>query len=110
MPSGPDAPNPVDGLDELLQHRSRLGACVLLASTDALSFVRLRELLGETDGNLGAHLRKLEEAGYVSVSKEFVKRKPVSWYKLSPAGRRKLNAHLQALLSIVASLRPGKDG
>jgi DNA-binding MarR family transcriptional regulator len=88
-------------LDAVLQHRSRLGACVLLSTADALSFSRLRELLDETDGNLGAQLRKLEEAGYVSVRKEFVDRRPVSWYSLSPAGGRALRGHLAALESVI---------
>ena len=58
-------PNGLDRLDALLQHRSRLGAMVLLSGADAISFSRLRALLDETDGNLGAQLRKLEDAGYV---------------------------------------------
>jgi DNA-binding PadR family transcriptional regulator len=66
-----------------------------------LSFRRLRELLQETDGNLGAHLRKLEDAGYVEVSKEFVERKPVSWYRLSPKGRKALKKHLDALSRLI---------
>ena len=56
---------------------------VLLSTADALSFSRLKTLLNETDGNLGAQLRKLEDAGYVNVKKEFENRKPVSWYSLS---------------------------
>jgi DNA-binding MarR family transcriptional regulator len=91
----------LDGLDPLLQHRSRLGALVLLSTTDALSFARLRELLAETDGNLGAQLRKLEEAGYLAVKKEFVDRKPVTWYSLTPAGESALKAHLKALESLI---------
>jgi DNA-binding MarR family transcriptional regulator len=88
-------------LDPLLQHRSRLGACVLLSTADALSFARLRDLLDETDGNLGAQLRKLEEAGYVSVKKEFVDRKPVTWYTLAPAGQRALKSHLVSLEGVI---------
>ena len=52
-------------LDKLLEHRSRLGACVLLADVEAMTFTSLKQLLQETDGNLGAHLRKLEDAGYL---------------------------------------------
>ena len=84
-------------LDKLLQHRTRLGVCVLLTRHDAMAFVRLRDLLGETDGNLSVHLRKLEEAEYVSVSKEFADRKPQSWYLLTETGRRRLTGHLEAL-------------
>ena len=58
-------------LDDLLQHRARVGAAVLLARHDRLSFSRLKELLNETDGNLGANMRRLEDAGYVIVRKEF---------------------------------------
>ena len=88
-------------LDPLLQHRSRLGACVLLSTADALSFSRLKELLEETDGNLGAQLRKLEDAQYVSVKKEFIGRKPVSWYSLTPAGQQSLKMHLAALEAVI---------
>ena len=61
-------------LDKLLEHRSRLGVCVLLADTDAMSFASLKQLLNETDGNMGAHLRKLEDTGYVKVAKRFESR------------------------------------
>jgi DNA-binding MarR family transcriptional regulator len=90
-------------LDPLLQHRSRLGAMVLLSSADALTFTRLRALLEETDGNLGAQLRKLEDAGYVAVKKEFVARKPTSWYALTSAGQRALKTHLKAIETLLKS-------
>lgn len=92
-------------LDDLLQHRSRLGACVLLSMSDALTFSRLRTLLNETDGNLGAQLRKLEDAGYVSVSKRFEQRKPQSWYSLTPAGRKALRSHLGAMEALLGTMK-----
>ena len=88
-------------LDRLLEHRVRLAVCVLLGRIDRLSFRRLRELLGETDGNLGANLRRLEDAGYLTVDKEFVDRKPVSWYSLTPQGRRALGIHVAALSALI---------
>lgn len=91
----------LEGLDRLLEHRVRLAICVLLSRHDAVSFSRLKELLGETDGNLGANLRRVEEAGYLRVVKEFVDRKPVTWYSLTTAGRRALARHIQALERIV---------
>ena len=84
-------------MSKLLGHRTRLGICVLLARNDALSFSRLKELLEETDGNLGAQLRKLEDEGFLSVRKEFRNRKPVTWYALTEHGRRGLNEHVRAL-------------
>jgi DNA-binding HxlR family transcriptional regulator len=96
-----DAPtNGLQRLDPLLQHRGRLGAMVLLSGAD-LSFSRLKELLEETDGNLGAQLRKLEDAGYLSVKKEFVERKPLSWYSLTRIGQQALKAHLRAMEDVI---------
>ena len=95
----------LQSLDALLHHRSRLGACVLLSTSDALTFSRLRTLLDETDGNLGAQLRKLEEAGYVSVSKRFEERKPQSWYALTANGRKALKTHLQAMEALLGAVR-----
>ena len=82
-------------------HRARLGICVLLARNDALSFSRLKDLLEETDGNLGAQLRKLEDEGFLEVRKEFRDRKPVSWYSLTKKGQRNLEAHLEALARLI---------
>ena len=89
-------------LDDLLAHRSRLATCVLLSRADQLSFSRLKELLSETDGNLGAQLRRLEEAGYLLVHKEFRDRRPVSWYRLTSKGRKSLRSHLDALGRLIA--------
>ena len=91
------------GLDKLLEHRLRLSICVLLSRFDEISFSRLKELTGETDGNLGANLRRLEDAGQLAVRKEFVGRKPVSWYRLTDSGRGILRSHLDALSSLIES-------
>ena len=93
----------IEGLDPLLNHPSRLGALVLLSNADAMAFSRLKTLLGETDGNLGAQLRKLEEAQYVGVKKEFVDRRPVSWYSLTAGGRKALRSHLSAMQRVIES-------
>lgn len=95
------APAGLDELDALLQHRSRLGAMVLLSNADAMTFTRLRDLLKETDGNLGAQLRKLEEANYIAVKKAFAERKPVSWYSLTAPGRKALRKHLAGLQELL---------
>jgi DNA-binding MarR family transcriptional regulator len=87
----------LDALDRLLEHRTRLGICVLLARNDSMTFRLLRDLLEETDGNLGANLGRLEEAGYVRASKEYEDRKPVTWYVLTVEGGRALRTHLDAL-------------
>lgn len=97
-------------LDRLFDHRARLAIAVLLATRDALSFRRLKEVLDETDGSLGAHLRRLEDAGYVSVRKEFEERKPISWYSLTAEGRAALERHVRGLESLLAGLPSGPRG
>ena len=96
---------PFDALDKLLEHRLRLAICVLLAREDQLSFTRLKQLTGETDGNLGANLRKLEDAGYLRVRKTHAQRRPVTWYALQSRGRRALAGHLDALTAVIHSVQ-----
>jgi DNA-binding PadR family transcriptional regulator len=97
-------------LDRVLEHRVRLALCVLLTRYDRLSFSRLKSLTDETDGNLGANLKKLEDEGLVTVTKEFVDRKPVSWYGITPKGRKTLKGHLDALGQIIAQAgKPARD-
>jgi DNA-binding PadR family transcriptional regulator len=87
--------------DRLLEHRLRLALMVLLSQFDALSFARLKQLTGETDGNLAGKLRRLEEAGYITVRKEFQDRRPITWYALTDRGRGALSSHLAALADLV---------
>lgn len=89
------------GLNKLLEHRVRLGICVLLSRHDMLNFSRLKVLLEETDGSLGAHLRKLEDDDFLTVKKTFQDRKPVSWYRLTAKGRRELSSHFDALARLI---------
>ena len=102
--------NEIERLDRVLEHRLRLAIAVLLTRYERLSFSRLKELTDETDGNLGANLRKLEDEGYVVVSKEFVDRKPVSWYAITPSGRRAIKAHVEVLGRMIAQTgKPARD-
>lgn len=91
----------LQGFQKILGHRGRLGICALLARNDELTFSRLKELLDEKDGNLGAQLRKLEDEGFITVRKVFEERKPVSWYQLTATGRQRLTTHLKALSGLL---------
>jgi DNA-binding HxlR family transcriptional regulator len=92
----------LDAADPVLEHRVRLAACVLLSGIDEISFSRFKELLQQTDGNLGAQMRKLEDEGYVTLRKVFHERKPVTWYRLTKPGRAALGKHLAHLKRLVA--------
>jgi DNA-binding MarR family transcriptional regulator len=92
----------VPDLDGIIHERSRLAIVSALATGDARAHTELRDLLGLTDGNLSVHARKLEEAGYVTSTKEFAGRTPRTTYRLTPAGRRAFDrylAHLEGLIS-----------
>ena len=80
-----------------------MAALVTLEPADEVEFTFLRDLLEVTDGNLGAHLRKLEEPGYIAVNKIFVDRKPRTFVSATPEGRRVFQEHVAALEAILRS-------
>lgn len=89
-------------LNECFEHRARFAIVVLLAEHGELSFARFKKWLGMTDGNLGAQLRKLEDVGYVKLKREFVARKPTTFYSLSAEGSSALERHLEALKGVIS--------
>jgi DNA-binding MarR family transcriptional regulator len=93
-------------LNETIHQPIRLrimAALVTLAPNEELDFTTLRKLLDVTDGNLGAHLRKLEKTGYIAVNKTFVERKPRTYVAATPAGRKVFSQHVAALEAILKS-------
>ena len=92
----------LEGLDPALEHRTRLAIAVLLARHGEISFSRFKEQLDLTDGNLGAQLRKMEDSAYLKLRRDFVERRPVTWYSLTPAGRKALDRHMRALQAVIA--------
>jgi DNA-binding MarR family transcriptional regulator len=94
-------------LDQLIHERARLGIVSALAANPVLTFQELRDLLGLTDGNLAVHARRLEDGGYVAVSKGFAGRVPRTEYRLTPAGRSALEAYLDHMESILRTARGG---
>ena len=84
-------------LNPVIHGKLRLALLSLLTGVDEAEFTWLRTKTGSTDGNLGAQLTKLEEAGYVSMEKKFVQRKPQTTYRITEAGREALSEYVQAL-------------
>lgn len=93
--------NLLEGLDPALEHRLRLAIAVLLARYGEISFAAFKQQLGATDGNLGAQLRRLEDDGYIALRRDFVERKPVTWYALTDRGKAALRRHLSALQTMI---------
>lgn len=99
----PDLPE----LNPVVHGRLRLAVLSLLSSVDQAEFTWLRTKTQATDGNLGAQLLKLEEAGYVAVKKRFVLRKPQTVYRITGTGRQALAEYVRALKEL---LGPAVDG
>ena len=93
------------GFDALLHERTRLAMVGALAARERLSFAELKAILKTTDGNVSAHARKLEDAGYIVSHKRFEGRVPRTEYELTQAGRRPLNAHLDHMERPISSLK-----
>jgi len=91
-------------LNEIIHQPVRLrimAALVTLEAANEVDFTYLRQLLDVTDGNLGAHLRKLEDAGYIAVNKTFVERKPRTYVSATAEGRKVFLEHVSALQAIL---------
>jgi DNA-binding MarR family transcriptional regulator len=94
----------VAALNEIIHQPARLRIMSALTTLDGgerMDFATLRDLLDLTDGNLGAHLAKLEEAGYLRLQKEFVERKPRTFLSVTAKGRAAFEEHVTALKSIL---------
>lgn len=78
-----------------------MSALVALGAGDQVEFTYLRKVLKLTDGNLGAHLAKLEEARYIKIEKTFVERKPHTYVKVTGKGRDAFADHVDALKQII---------
>jgi DNA-binding MarR family transcriptional regulator len=91
-------------LNETIHQTVRLrimASLVTLSPNEEFEFTYLRDLLEVTDGNLGAHLRKLEEAGYIRITKAFVERKPRTYVSATTDGRKVFSEHVAALEEIL---------
>lgn len=98
------------GLDLTIHPPTRLQICALLAGADWVEFATVRDAVGVSDSVLSKQSRVLEEAGYIRVRKGAVGRRPRTWFRLTPAGRRAFARHLEALQSLAATGRQNGAG
>lgn len=94
-------PEPYLQLDRVIHEKGRLAIMSMLAAAPELSFTELRDALAMTDGNLTTHIRALQQAGYVAVSKSYQNRRPLTTCELTPAGRAAFAAYINLLEQIV---------
>ena len=91
--------------DRLVYERVRLGIMSALAVNERLTFNELKSLFEVSDGNLSAHARKLEEAGYIACTKSFEGRRPKSEYRITPVGRKALQRYLEHIEAVIKATR-----
>jgi DNA-binding MarR family transcriptional regulator len=88
-------------LDAVIHPPTRLSIVALLATADEADFAFVRDSVGVSDSVLSKHGSALEAAGYVEIRKGHVGKRPRTWFKLTPVGRRAFAAHVAALQEIV---------
>jgi len=92
------------GADEIIHQQVRLRIMAALNAVpdgERLEFTRLKAIVQATDGNLGAHLMTLENAGYVGIEKDFVARKPRTRIAMTRTGRKAFARHVAYLRDII---------
>ena len=92
-------------LDRVIHEKGRLAIMSMLAASPELSFTELRDALNMTDGNLTTHIRTLQEAGYVSVTKSFQKHRPLTTCSLTAPGKKAFTTYINLLDSIIQQTR-----
>ena len=99
-------PEPFLQLDRVIHEKGRLAILSMLAAAPELSFTELRDTLGMTDGNLTTHLRTLQEAGYLSVTKSFQNNRPLTTCALTAAGKKAFTRYINLLERIIRQNKP----
>ncbi|NQT97039.1 MAG: transcriptional regulator [Candidatus Marinimicrobia bacterium] len=88
-------------IDDLIHSRIRLSIIALLVSRSAATFTCIKNRVNASDGNLSVHLRKLEQANYLAVEKQFIKRKPLSTYSITEKGRKAFQSYIQHIEALI---------
>jgi DNA-binding MarR family transcriptional regulator len=98
-------PEPFLQLDRVIHEKGRLAIMSMLAASPELSFTELRDALEMTDGNLTSHMRTLQEAGYVAVSKSYENNRPLTTCSLTAAGKKAFAGYIDLLEQILQQTR-----
>ncbi len=88
-------------LDDIIHSRIRLAIMAVLISNEKADFKFVKKQINATDGNLSVHVKKLESAGYITVMKEFVDRKPLTSYSLTEKGKKAFQIYIEHLENLI---------
>ncbi len=87
----------IDTLNKAFESRIRLGIMSILMVNDQVNFTMLKDLLDITDGNMASHISGLEKLGYLTVTKQFIGKKPNTSYAATESGKAAFADHVKAL-------------
>jgi DNA-binding MarR family transcriptional regulator len=93
----------LSNFNKAFESRVRLGIMSVLAVSNTMDFTGLKETLAATDGNLASHLRALEDAGYITMEKSFINRKPNTTYTITEEGMESFRSHIKALEELIGN-------
>ena len=96
--------DPLAQIDPLIHAPSRLKVMTYLYVVESIDFVYLKRVTGMSWGNLSTHLTKLEEAGYISISKSFQDKKPKTMIELTDEGREAFRQYKDDMQQMLANL------
>ena len=96
----------LSSLDRVIHEPARLMIMTVLFAVDEADFVYLQRECGLTQGNLSSHLSKLEEVGYLTISKTFKGKYPLTLCKLTRKGRQAFDSYSAALRCVTHPGRP----
>ncbi len=99
-------PEPFLNLDRVIHEKGRMAIMSLLAATPEMSFTELRDTLSMTDGNITTHIKTLQQAGYVGVTKSMQNNRPLTTCSLTTAGRSAFKDYVELLEQIVRQTKP----
>jgi len=91
-------------IDRVVHSPARLMILAYLGAVDSADFIFLMNQVKLTRGNLSSHLKALEEAGYVSIQKEFVDKVPRTLIRLTEAGRGAVRTYREQMQTIIDTL------
>jgi DNA-binding MarR family transcriptional regulator len=97
--------NVISHINKAFDHRIRLGIMSVLMVNDSIDFTALKELLEVTDGNLASHVKALEQEAFISVTKQFIGKKPNTRYAATETGKQAFENHLNALEQLIRQSR-----
>ncbi|MEU1631024.1 transcriptional regulator [Streptomyces sp. NPDC020096] len=108
MTTEPDQ-HPVNGLDDVVHQRIRLGILTVAHQARRVEFGFLRTALGLTAGNLSQHLAVLEKAGLIHIEKGYEGKRARTWLSLTPVGDRALQDEVTQLKRLIHQIEQGSS-